>query len=52
MIIATKPKKGFEGDYINHDRKNKIIEGIAIKKSIPIFKPFPTVKSSLVLLII
>ncbi len=26
MIIATKPKKGFDGDYINHDRKNKILD--------------------------
>ena len=26
MIIPTKPKKGFDGDYIKHDRKFKILE--------------------------
>ena len=34
------------------NKKNKIIYGIIIKKRIPIFKPLPTVKSSLLLEII
>ena len=34
------------------NKKNKIIYGIIIKKRIPVFRPLPTVKSSLLLVII